>query len=111
MQGSDDALVCWVPLVPITEDTGTLEVVKGSHLLGDMSQDIEDGFGKVDADLDYEPVEIELGDVLIFDSHLVHRSGKLQDGVTRWSCHFRFNNMYDQDFIERGILILTFTNR
>lgn len=103
MQGSSDALVCWVPLAPLTDLTGTLEVVPGSHLLGDVSDDIEDGFGYVTKSVgEYVPVEMELGDVLIFDSKLVHRSGKLYQGSTRWSCHFRYNNMYDSEFIERG---------
>lgn len=103
MQGSSDALVCWVPLAPLTDLTGTLEVAPGSHLLGDVSDDIEDGFGYVTKSVGpYKAVEMDLGDVLIFDSNLVHRSGKLYQGATRWSCHFRYNNMYDSEFIKRG---------
>ena len=103
MQGSSDALVCWVPLAELNDLTGTLEIAPGSHLLGDVSEEIEDGFGYVNKSVGpYEPVEMELGDVLIFDSKLVHRSGKLYQGATRWSCHFRYNNMYDSEFIERG---------
>ena len=103
MQGSSDALVCWVPLIDITEELGRLEVVAKSHKLGDLSSDIEEGFGQVKdtEELEFEAVDVPKGSVLIFDSNLVHRSGTIEVG-TRWSAHFRFNNMYDPNFVERG---------
>ena len=104
MQGSDDAVVCWVPLISMTEEHGFLEVSPKTHILDHSVKDLKDGFGNVDEDLfNFEPVEVKKGDVLIFNSNLVHRSGNLQnDKVTRWSAHFRFNNMYDERFVTNG---------
>ena len=65
--------------------------------------DFKNGFGTVDEDLfTFESVEVKKGDVLVFNANLIHRSGKLaNDKVTRWSAHFRYNNMHDEDFISK----------
>lgn len=101
MKGSNDAIVCWVPLIDMSEEHGFLEVSPKTHILDHSVKTLEDGFGNVDEDLfDFYPVKVKKGNVLIFNSNLVHRSGKLQNNkVTRWSAHFRFNNMYDERFI------------
>ena len=101
MQGSSDSLVAWLPLLPIDDDLGKLEVVSKSHKLGDIATDIEDGFGYVEGDFEYETINIDPGDVLYFSSFLIHRSGQLKSEGIRWSCHYRFNNMKDKDFIDR----------
>ena len=47
-------------------------------------------------------VTLNKGDILIFSSFLVHKSGELTNDEIRWSCHFRYNNLNEVDFIERG---------
>jgi len=102
MQGSSDAVVCWVPLISITEDLGRLQVVPKSHKQGDLTNSIHEGFGLVeDSEFNFESVKVPKGSVLVFDSNLVHKSGDIKEG-TRWSAHFRFNNMYDPEYIVKG---------
>ena len=50
-----------------------------------------------------QPVlEVERGDVLFFSTLLVHQSGTNVSPGIRWSCHFRYNNLREATFIERG---------
>jgi len=37
-----------------------------------------------------------------FSTLLVHRSGNNVTESIRWSCHFRYNNLLDKSFIQRG---------
>lgn len=104
MQGSLDSIVVWVPLADVDVKLGALEVVPGSHKLGLMTTEVVNSFGKVDqfGDADFVSVEAAQGDVLFFSSFLVHRSGVNVTDSIRWSCHFRYNNLAEQTFIERG---------
>jgi len=104
MQGSLDAVVVWLPLVDIDRRLGALEVVPGSHRLGLLTTEVEDHFGKVDrfGDRDFVPVEVRQGDALFFSALLVHRSGENVSKSIRWSCHFRYNNLGENTFIDRG---------
>ena len=45
--------------------------------------------------------DTEPGDVIIFVSLMVHRSGVNSTNRVRWSSQFRFNNLYESTFIER----------
>ncbi len=104
MQGSLDSTVVWVPLVDTDRKLGALEVVPGSHKLGLLTTAVVSSFGKVDRfeDADFVSVEANQGDVLFFSSFLVHRSGSNVTDSIRWSCHFRFNNLNERTFVERG---------
>jgi len=105
MQGSLDSIVVWLPLVDIDKNLGALEVIPGSHRWGLLDADIVDGYGHLHNSVDESqlvPVEIEAGDALFFSTLLVHRSGTNITGSIRWSCHFRYNNLYESTFIERG---------
>jgi len=104
MQGSLDSIVVWVPLVDVDMKLGALEVVPGSHKLGLVTTEVVNSFGKVDrfGDGDFVAVEAAQGDVLFFSSFLVHRSGVNATDSIRWSCHFRYNNLAEETFIERG---------
>lgn len=105
MQGSLDSVVVWLPLIDIGRDLGALEVIPGSHKWGLLDADIVDGYGKLRNSVDESDlvtVEIEAGDALFFSTFLVHRSGTNMTDAIRWSCHFRYNNLREPTFVERG---------
>lgn len=104
MLGSLDSVVIWVPLVDITEGNGPLEIIESSHTKGLVSDSINNGFSIISnvKDDDFKKVKLKKGDILIFSSFLIHRSGEITNDEIRWSCHFRYNNLNDSDFISRG---------
>lgn len=104
MQGSKDAVVVWLPLTKVYRQIGALKVVPGSHKAGLQAVKEYKSFGIVDPDKDYNFIDVEAdpGDALFFSSFLIHRSGVNITEKIRWSCHFRYNNMQDTDFIGRG---------
>jgi Phytanoyl-CoA dioxygenase (PhyH) len=106
IQGSLDSVVVWVPLVPIDKALGALEVVPGSHRHGLLTATMEDGYGHITEPVEaaaFVPVEVEKGDALLFSTFLVHQSGVNVTNAIRWSCHFRYNNLREKTFIERGL--------
>lgn len=106
MQGSLDAVVIWVPLMDLPMDLGPLEVIPGSHRDGLVTEEVESGFGKVKEDYlrdkSFASLPCSVGDVVLFSSFLVHRSGTNSSPGIRWSCHFRYNNLAEQTFVARG---------
>lgn len=105
MQGSLDSVVVWVPLLNIDQNLGAMEVIPGSHKWGLLEADIIEGYGKLQQQIDASrrvSMEVEAGDALFFSSLLVHRSGTNITNSIRWSCHFRFNNLMEETFIQRG---------
>lgn len=105
MQGSLDAVVVWVPLVDLDDRLGPLEVIPHSHRWGLLDSEMSDGYGRLDGSLDesgFLPVQAKLGDALFFSSLLVHRSGTNVTDSIRWSCHFRYNNLAEPTFVQRG---------
>ena len=105
MQGSLDAMVVWVPLVDVNKDLGALEIIPGSHRWGLLEAELADGYGQLQEEIDASeavPIEVEKGDALFFSSFLAHQSGTNVTDHIRWSCHFRYNNLQEQTFIERG---------
>lgn len=106
MQGSLNSVVIWVPLIDVNKDLGALEVIPGSHLDGLRTNHIDAGFGMVNLskeDIDkFVTVELEQGDILLFSSFLIHQSGENVTDKPRWSCHFRYNDLSEQSFINRN---------
>jgi len=105
MQGSLDGVVVWIPLTDIDISLGALEVVPGSHLMGLLeASEVVNAFGRAQQfdDADFVPVDVEQGDALFMSSFLVHRSGTNSTRSIRWSCHFRYNNLAEPTFVERG---------
>ena len=45
---------------------------------------------------------LSIGDIAIFSTLLVHSSGEILDDSIRWSCHYRFTDMLEKDYIKRG---------
>ncbi len=107
MQGSLNSMVAWVALCDINISLGALEVIPGSHLKGLQAKEMVDSFGIIPENVlevdKFIPVEVKKGDVLFFSSLLIHQSGNNStDFGIRWSCHFRYNDMHETEFIERG---------
>jgi phytanoyl-CoA hydroxylase len=106
MQGSLNSVVIWVPLMNIEKPLGALEVLPFSHKVGLMADSLENGFGLVSLSdnqkNEMRSVEVKLGDILIFSSFLIHQSGENILPTPRWSCHFRYNDLKETTFIERG---------
>ena len=50
----------------------------------------------------YIEQKMEVGDLLVFSSMLVHRSGDNVTDNIRWSIQLRYNNLADKTYIERG---------
>jgi ectoine hydroxylase-related dioxygenase (phytanoyl-CoA dioxygenase family) len=101
-QGSLDSVTVWLPHVACNKEIGALELLPGSHLWG--LQPAEGSYGEMDRecpDDQYVSHEMEPGDVLIFVSLLVHRSGVNSTAMVRWSSQFRFNNLLEPTFAER----------
>lgn len=104
VRGSLDCAIVWVPLVDVSAPLGPLRIVPKSHKFGTLMTKQVGGFGCVDKykNEDFIDVEMKIGDILIFSSFLVHESGKIYNNQIRWSCSFRYNNINDDDFINRN---------
>jgi len=107
MQGSDNAIVVWFPLQHTTEDLGPLQIIPKSHKKGIIAKEINEfGFGFVDNSLynveDIKSLTCKLGDIVFFDSKLIHGSGNNTSSLIRWSCQYRYNDLLDTNFIQRG---------
>jgi len=105
-QGSLDSMIIWVPLMDIYDETGPLEIIPESHKLGLLNYKYSDNYHVIDDQQlksdNFISVELKKGDALFFSTLLIHRSGNNTSEKIRWSCHFRYNNLNDQSFIERG---------
>ena len=106
MEASSDSVVVWVPLIDVNHENGSVIIYPKTHVLGDISNNVVGGFATIEGyDLsNYQEAqpELEEGDIVIFSSFLVHKSGEIKNDEIRWSCHLRYTNMFDEDFIERG---------
>jgi phytanoyl-CoA hydroxylase len=102
MLSSSDSLVVWIPLVDVNDKNGSIIVWPKSHLLGVLPYKIVGGFAKVEIDGESIQPELQVGDILIFSTLLVHSSGDIKDNSIRWSCHFRYTNMNDNKFLKMG---------
>jgi hypothetical protein len=106
MQGSSNAAVIWCPLVDCNIELGALQILPGSHKKGLLTSSIVGGFGMVDVPegAEWRNLECRVGDAVIFHSMLVHQSGQHTNNDIRWSAHFRYNDLNDSAFIERGFV-------
>lgn len=106
MQGSLNSLVIWIPLMDIIPELGPIEFILKSHLEG-LKETADGGLfqnikaGQYD-EKSFKPINVKMGDMVIFSSFLIHRSGNNTSKNIRWSMHFRYNDLDEPSFIERG---------
>jgi ectoine hydroxylase-related dioxygenase (phytanoyl-CoA dioxygenase family) len=102
MEASLNSLVVWVPLVDVNEENGSIIIYPGSHKQGVLPFNVNGGFAEVEYKGESIQPTMEIGDIAIFSTFLVHKSGDILDNSIRWSCHFRYTDMLENDFIKRG---------
>ena len=104
MQGSINSIVVWIPLINIDQKLGSIALVPGSHKEGLLAKKKSGSFGMVDKykKEDFVSFDVKQGDIILFNSFLVHKSGNNNTDNIRWSCHMRYNDLDDKTFIERG---------
>ena len=104
MQGSINSIVCWLPLIDINQELGSIAFVPKSHKLGLLSKTKYNNFGLVDNfnNNDFISFDVEQGDAIFFSAFLVHKSGNNTTNNIRWSVHFRYNDLNEKTFIDRG---------
>ena len=76
----ENYLTCWIPLTPATIDNGCPWVAAGVHQSGTLQHWVTDlGYQCLteadEASLAIQPVEAEVGDVVVFSSLTPHRTG------------------------------------
>lgn len=102
MEASLNSLVVWVPLVDVNKENGSIIIYPGSHKQGVLPFNVTGGFAEVEYKGKSIQPTMEIGDIAIFSTFLVHKSGDILDNSIRWSCHFRYTDMLENDFIKRG---------
>ncbi len=104
-QGSLDGITLWSPLVDCDSALGVLQLVPSSHMIGLLDSTGVSYEGAINNDFPdekYIEQKMEVGDLLVFSSMLVHRSGDNVTDNIRWSIQLRYNNLADKTYIERG---------
>jgi phytanoyl-CoA hydroxylase len=109
VQGSLNSIVLWTPLADVGPDDYPVVVADGSHRLG-LLPSREHVFGhQIEpgsiAGLDFHPVPLKRGDVLVFSTLLVHATSETGGDRVRIAASFRFNDATDPSYIERGLPI------
>jgi Phytanoyl-CoA dioxygenase (PhyH) len=106
IQGSLNGIVVWTALADVTPQIGPLEVIPGSHLWGLLPTKQDEWYRHINdqriQDDAFVSVPMKAGDALFFSSFLIHRSGSSDGSRPRYSIQFRFNDLAEQSFIDRG---------
>lgn len=92
---------CWMPLVPVTEPTGCLQVIPEFHKLGLRPQaklPRNNLVGLSEDDTRDRPVttcDMAPGDILLFGPLMAHRATENQGPNVRWSIDIRYAALSD----------------
>jgi hypothetical protein len=92
---------CLVSIDPATEANGALEVVRGQHMDGMLSDDWKEIPEETVGKMKWELVPTEPGDVLFFDSYVPHRSAPNTTDKSRRVLYVTYAKASEGDFRER----------
>ena len=96
IQGTKSTYTCWLPLGDCPHELGGLSLMPGTHKQDILPVRQAEGAGHrrivMDGpDNDWVEGDLEVGDVILFHSHLVHRSlPNRTKGRIRLSCDYRY---------------------
>jgi len=108
IQGTPKTWTCWFPLGHCPREMGSLTVLRASNHNGVVAVEPAQGAGGVAAilcphEIDWVEGDFELGDILTFSSHTVHRALRSQHrNRIRLSCDIRFQAV-DEDIHEASL--------
>ena len=99
---SDNSIVFWLPITPLSPDMGPLQGIPGSHKRGPVpfrEWESNENLVSVEDYPDKEFVElpVEEDELLMFHQCLIHRSGKNIGHNTRVSLQLRYNDLETLD--------------
>jgi len=119
-QGSGNSVTLWIPLQDVDSEDGALQAFPASHLDGVIPQEsgvnefnVAPGSlakaggltGHMDSSkhMDDQAVEIPMkaGQILVFSTLLLHRSGVNTGNRIRYSLNIRYNDLTATDYAER----------
>ena len=94
----DTHLTVWLPLVDVKTENGALQFLPRSHKEGLKSYHRIEGeafavpvISPTSSDIDIDTLEMNKGDLLIFNNLVFHRSLLNKSGTIRWSVDFRYS--------------------
>ncbi len=113
-----NGLVCWVPLTNLTMDMGPLEILDKSHKFGFINVTKSKKFGTTQRKIDNKFIksenlkkfELKLGDIMILNINMIHRSGKNNSKVFRMSNICRFHKI-DKNKFNPGMNIYKYNDK
>lgn len=101
MQGSINAVTCWIPLVDVNNDMGSLQILPCSHLSGKVDH-LDNGVPYINNFVgDFVSVPLNVGDAVLFNTFTIHKSGNNITKKIRLSAHFRYDDCAESTFIDR----------
>lgn len=88
----DDFFVMWTPFTPTNSVKGGVDLFPNTHKLSHKKVDTNEGFWLQGLEINVPPIhfDMNLGDVLLMDPYIVHRSRPNLSNETRISGDFRF---------------------
>jgi len=111
-RGSIDSLVAWMPLFTSSEEHFPIEIIEGSHKKGLIPHKLVGANVALDTldsndyfDRDFNRLVLHAGDVVLFSSFAIHRTGKNRineiEYPVRIAANFQLNNLLEQSIISR----------
>ena len=108
-QSGINGLVCWIPILPVKLENGTMQFLPGSHeegkldLSGYKKDDITSEQYNINEELiqKYKIVNLvaETGDAYFFNMDIIHKSGFNQTDKLRIVAGFRCHRITSSDFL------------
>ena len=107
MQSSLDSVIVWSSLMDIASKRKfPLEVIPGSHRNGLLPGITHDHVYEVAPDCydsaKFTPILVERGDVIVFSSFLIHRTGVGGANELRLACSTRYENVVEKTNVQRA---------
>jgi len=105
---SINSLVLWIPLQNTNKKNGALKIVPHSHrnnnLYNHTAKDVKNNkLNKSFKEDEFVSINVNLGQALVFNSFIVHKSGSNTSNQIRMSFNVRFNDLLNKEYISRDL--------